>query len=271
MSARTPTATAMHAVTLDHLSNGRLILGLGVSGPQVVEGWYGQPFAKPLARTREYVEIIRRALRREGHLSFEGEHYSHPYHGPGSLGLGKPLKIDDAPVARRRPDLPRRRGSEERRDDGRDRRRLAAAVLLAVPPRGVRRPARGRQGRLRGRGAVQHQRDRRRGSRAHAVEGVARLLHRRHGRRGCQLPHQSDGAHGLRGARPTRSSACSSRASATKRSRRCRRRSPTRSRSSARRERIRDRLQAWEDSPVTTLLVGVRDADTMRTLAELVL
>ena len=68
MSARTPTAVAMHAVTLDHLSNGRLILGLGVSGPQVVEGWYGQPFAKPLARTREYVEIIRRALRREGPL-----------------------------------------------------------------------------------------------------------------------------------------------------------------------------------------------------------
>ncbi|MCB0996650.1 MAG: LLM class flavin-dependent oxidoreductase, partial [Acidimicrobiales bacterium] len=64
MAARTPTATAMHAVTLDHLSNGRFILGLGVSGPQVVEGWYGQPSNKPLARTREYVEILRRAFRR---------------------------------------------------------------------------------------------------------------------------------------------------------------------------------------------------------------
>src|SRR4029453_12227304 len=58
LSARTPTATAMHTLTLDHLSNGRVILGLGVSGPQVVEGWYGQPFGKPIARTRAYVEIV---------------------------------------------------------------------------------------------------------------------------------------------------------------------------------------------------------------------
>ena len=65
LSARTPTATAMMAMTLDHLSNGRVVLGLGVSGPQVVEGWYGRPANKPLARTREYVEIIRQALRRE--------------------------------------------------------------------------------------------------------------------------------------------------------------------------------------------------------------
>jgi alkanesulfonate monooxygenase SsuD/methylene tetrahydromethanopterin reductase-like flavin-dependent oxidoreductase (luciferase family) len=73
LSARTPTATAMMAMTLDHLSNGRVVLGLGVSGPQVVEGWYGRPANKPLARTREYVEIIRRALRREGPLDFDGE------------------------------------------------------------------------------------------------------------------------------------------------------------------------------------------------------
>src|SRR5436305_11799096 len=65
ISARTPAATAMHAMTLDHLSGGRLVLGLGVSGPQVVEGWYGQPFGKPLARTREYVNIIRQALARK--------------------------------------------------------------------------------------------------------------------------------------------------------------------------------------------------------------
>ena len=66
IAARTPTATAMAAITLDHISNGRLILGLGVSGPQVVEGWYGQPSNSPLARTREYVEIIRRALAARG-------------------------------------------------------------------------------------------------------------------------------------------------------------------------------------------------------------
>ncbi|HAQ22989.1 MAG TPA: LLM class F420-dependent oxidoreductase [Acidimicrobiaceae bacterium] len=93
MAARTPTATAMHAVTLDHLSNGRLILGLGVSGPQVVEGWYGRPSNRPLARTREYVEVLRRTFRREEHLSFDGEFYQHPYTGAGSNGLGKPLKV----------------------------------------------------------------------------------------------------------------------------------------------------------------------------------
>jgi F420-dependent oxidoreductase-like protein len=103
MSARTPTATAMHAMTLDHLSGGRFILGLGVSGPQVVEGWYGRPSNRPLARTREYVEIIRRALAREDHLEFDGEFYQHPYHGEGSADLGKPLKIMTHPL---RSDLP---------------------------------------------------------------------------------------------------------------------------------------------------------------------
>src|SRR4051794_12198933 len=86
MSARQPAATAMAAMTLDHLSGGRFILGLGVSGPQVVEGWYGMPFGKPLARTREYIEIIRRILAREGPVTFEGEHYTLPY--PDGTGLG---------------------------------------------------------------------------------------------------------------------------------------------------------------------------------------
>src|SRR6185312_13020148 len=72
LSARTPTATAMAALTLDHLSGGRHILGLGVSGPQVVEGWYGQPFAKPLQRTREYVGIIRRILERKAPVTNDG-------------------------------------------------------------------------------------------------------------------------------------------------------------------------------------------------------
>lgn len=109
LAGRTPTATAMHAITLDHLSNGRLILGLGVSGPQVVEGWYGRPYRKPLARTREYVEIIRRVLAREGPLEFDGEFYQHPYHGPDSTGLGKPLKSITHPLRR---DIPIYLGAE---------------------------------------------------------------------------------------------------------------------------------------------------------------
>jgi F420-dependent oxidoreductase-like protein len=103
LSARTPTATAMAAMTLDHLSNGRLVLGLGVSGPQVVEGWYGAMFPKPLARTREYVGIIRQALARQGPVTSDGPHYPLPRTGPGTLGLGKPLKPIVHPL---RSDLP---------------------------------------------------------------------------------------------------------------------------------------------------------------------
>ncbi|MBV8196157.1 MAG: LLM class F420-dependent oxidoreductase [Candidatus Dormibacteraeota bacterium] len=90
ISARAPAATAMAALTLDHLSGGRFVLGLGVSGPQVVEGWYGQPFAKPLARTREYVAIVRQVLRRDAPLTNEGPHYPLPF--PQGTGLAKPLK-----------------------------------------------------------------------------------------------------------------------------------------------------------------------------------
>ena len=98
IAARTPTATAMHAVTLDHISGGRAILGLGVSGPQVVEGWYGQPSRRPLARTREYVAILRNVFERGGPLAFDGEHFHHPYTGEGAEGLGKPLKIMTHPL-----------------------------------------------------------------------------------------------------------------------------------------------------------------------------
>lgn len=87
MSARTPTATAMAAITLDHLSQGRFILGLGASGPQVVEGWYGQPYAKPLARTREYVQIVRDVIAREAPVTAPGPAYPLPLGG----GQGKPL------------------------------------------------------------------------------------------------------------------------------------------------------------------------------------
>lgn len=100
LSARTPTATAMHALTLDHLSNGRLILGLGVSGPQVVEGWYGQAFSKPLARTREYIDIIKQVLARENPVSSSGPYYTIPYpeDSEGSWGMGKPLKSITHPL-----------------------------------------------------------------------------------------------------------------------------------------------------------------------------
>jgi F420-dependent oxidoreductase-like protein len=109
LSARTPTATAMAALTLDHLCGGRHILGLGVSGPQVVEGWYGQPFGQPLGRTREYVDVIRQVLARQAPVTNDGPHYPLPYHGPGSLGLGKPLRPIVHPL---RPDIPILIGAE---------------------------------------------------------------------------------------------------------------------------------------------------------------
>jgi F420-dependent oxidoreductase-like protein len=96
MSARQPAATAMAAMTMDHLSGGRFILGLGVSGPQVVEGWYGMPFAKPLARTREYIGILRDIWARRGPVTADGEHYRLPL--PGGTGLAKPLKSSIHPL-----------------------------------------------------------------------------------------------------------------------------------------------------------------------------
>src|ERR1700719_38009 len=101
ISARTPAATAMAAMTLDHLSGGRMILGLGVSGPQVVEGWYGQSFAKPLARMREYVGILRAIWARQGPVTNPGPHYPLPLEG--GTGLGKPLKSSIRPL---REDIP---------------------------------------------------------------------------------------------------------------------------------------------------------------------
>jgi F420-dependent oxidoreductase-like protein len=109
ISARTPASTAMHALTLDHLSRGRMILGLGVSGPQVVEGWYGQPFAKPISRTREYIDIVRQVLRREKPVTSAGPHYPLPYHGEGAWHLGKPLRSITHPL---RADVPIYLGAE---------------------------------------------------------------------------------------------------------------------------------------------------------------
>ena len=111
LSARPPTSLAMHALTLDHLSAGRHIIGLGVSGPQVVEGWYGQPFGKPLARTREYVQIVRDVLARADRVRSAGPHYPLPYpaDAPGATGLGKSLKPITHPL---RADIPIWLGAE---------------------------------------------------------------------------------------------------------------------------------------------------------------
>jgi F420-dependent oxidoreductase-like protein len=102
MPARTPANTAMTAATLDLMSGGRFLLGLGLSGPQVVEGWHGEPWGKPLTKTREYVELVRAALRRE-RLEYDGEHYQVPFRGNGATGLGKPLKLMLRPL---RADIP---------------------------------------------------------------------------------------------------------------------------------------------------------------------
>ncbi|MGV9451030.1 LLM class F420-dependent oxidoreductase [Streptomyces sp. NPDC003635] len=110
MAARSPTTTAMHALTLDHLSGGRMTLGLGLSGPQVVEGWYGRPFPKsPLTATREYVDVVRQVLRRESPVELDGHYHPLPYRAEDATGLGKPLKPITHPL---RPDLPVLLGAE---------------------------------------------------------------------------------------------------------------------------------------------------------------
>ncbi len=103
ISARTPVCAAMSALTIDHMSGGRLSLGIGASGPQVVEGWYGQPFARPLERTREWIDIFRQVIAREQPVAFDGKQYHLPYNGPGSVGLGKPLKSITHPLRKHIP------------------------------------------------------------------------------------------------------------------------------------------------------------------------
>ena len=101
IAARTPTALAMAAMTLDHLSQGRVLLGIGASGPQVVEGWYGQPYPRPLERTREYVDIMRQVMSRESPVSYQGQQFQLPLEG--GAGLGKSLKSTIHPF---RPSIP---------------------------------------------------------------------------------------------------------------------------------------------------------------------
>jgi F420-dependent oxidoreductase-like protein len=151
MSARTPAATAMAAMTLDHLSGGRFILGLGASGPQVVEGWYGRPYPRPLERTREYVEIVRSIVRRDAPVEFHGAQHDLPYTGPDGMGIGKALKSTVHPL---RTEIPIYLGAEGPRnvslaaeigdgwlplffspkDDGWYRERLAAGFEAAGDP-----------------------------------------------------------------------------------------------------------------------------------------
>lgn len=107
LSARTPANAAMTSVTIDYLSKGRLLLGVGVSGPQVVEGWYGQPYPRPMERTREWITIFRRIVERAEPVEFHGNHYDLPYQG--GTGLGKPLKLVLKPY---RPRIPLYLGAE---------------------------------------------------------------------------------------------------------------------------------------------------------------
>src|SRR5499425_464217 len=101
LSARPPATLAMAAMTMDHLTQGRIIVGIGTSNPQVVEGWYGQPFPRPMERTREYVAVIRQMLRREGPVVFEGQQIQLPL--KGGAGLGKPLKLINQPLRQQIP------------------------------------------------------------------------------------------------------------------------------------------------------------------------
>ncbi len=107
ISARTPACVAMTAATVDHLSNGRLILGIGVSGPQIVEGWYGQPFPKPMGRTREFVALVRQIMERESPVEFSGEHYQLPCND--GAGAGRPLRLT---IPTQRPHIPIYLGAE---------------------------------------------------------------------------------------------------------------------------------------------------------------
>jgi alkanesulfonate monooxygenase SsuD/methylene tetrahydromethanopterin reductase-like flavin-dependent oxidoreductase (luciferase family) len=258
LSARTPTATAMAALTLDHLSKGRMILGLGVSGPQVVEGWYGQPFAKPLSRTREYVDIIRQVLRREAPVSSAGAHYPLPYTGEGAWGLGKPLKPITHPL---RADLPIFLGAEGPKNVT-----LAAEIadgwlpLYYSPYRQAvyadqieHRPPHFEI--MQGLIPVKH-------GLALYIGGMGAKSRNFHtelmGRMGFEAEAKQIQDLFLAGKKDEAFQAVPS--------------------SFADEislvgpiERIRDRLDAWRDSPVTSLLVNTKNVDQMRTIAELVL
>lgn len=265
ISARTPTSAAMTAVTLDYLSNGRLNLGIGVSGPQVVEGWYGQPYPRPLARTREWIEIFRTVVAREKPLQFDGKHYQLPL--KGGMGLGKPLKLIQHPV---RPSIPLYLGAEGPKnvalgaelcdgwipmlisphrmhiyDDSLAQRGpdfdIAAAVTVKIDDDVDRALNEVRQGigfYIGGMGAKDfnvHKDHVARLGFAEEAEKIQDLyLSGRRDEAIAAVPDQLVDELALIGPK----------------------------------ERIRERLQAWKDSPVTTLNVGSPDRDTLRFMAE---
>jgi len=270
LSARTPTATAMATLTLDHLSGGRMILGLGVSGPQVVEGWYGRPFSKPLSRTREYVDIVRQVLRREAPVTSDGPHYPLPYRGEGAWGMGKPLRSITHPL---RADVPIFLGAEGPKNvalaceiaDGwlplyyspfrpevyadslagmRPGFEIAQFVLVSIQDdlEQALAPAKAMLGfYIGGMGSKQrnfHKELMGRMGFAAEAEKVQALFFE--GKRAEAIAMVPD-------AFADEISLCG----------------PV--------ERIRDRLEAWKETPVTSLLVAPSDAATLRTMAELVL
>ena len=230
ISARTPAATAMAAMTLDHLSGGRMILGLGVSGPQVVEGWYGQPFAKPLARMREYIGILRAIFARQGPVTNDGPHYPLPL--PDGTGLGKPLKASIHPL---REEIPIYLAAEGPKNialagelcDG-----WLALFLLTPPrrllPRRARRRASARPGARRTAEEfevaatvpliVTDDIE----AAADAVRPMYALYFGGMGARGSQLPRQRRDPDGLRARGRRRSRSCTSPAARTRRPRRYR-------------------------------------------------
>jgi len=269
ISARTAACAAMTALTLDHLSNGRLILGVGVSGPQVVEGWYGQPFARPLARTREYVDIIRKVIAREEPVTSAGPHYPLPY--PGGTGLGKPLRSITHPL---RPRIPIYLGAEGPRNVqlateicegwlplfvspfrfdrmyGESLRAMPDGFEIAclVPIRITDDVAAGLMpvklmlalyvGGMGAKGRNFHVDLMRRMGFGEAAERIQHLfLAGKRQEAVAAIPDEMADEVALVG--------------------------PV--------ERIRDRLQAWRETPVTTLLVGAEDRRAVRTMAELVL
>ena len=264
LPGRSPANAAMTAVTLDLLSGGRFLMGLGTSGPQVVEGWHGQEWGKPLGKTREYVEIVRAIVRRE-RLEHHGAHYDIPVQG--GTGLGKPLKLMARPL---RPEIP--------------------IYLAAIAPKAVLQAMEIADGWLpifwspeqartvfpldRARDGFDiapvgaGDRHRRRRVRPRDAEGVLLVLHRRHGRARNELLQRS-----LRALRATRQEAReiqdlflggNQREAAAK--------VPDAFVDEVALvgsvERIRDRLAAWRESGATTLLVSTRDAATLRGVAE---